>query len=326
MFLGSSLSKNSFFDAASFPYREVDSATFSLSRPKEVLRGGKKIVNGFRQSRRFFREFSPDLVVGFGSFYTLPVLLAAKAEKIPIVLYEQNAIPGKVNRLFSRFSLETWITFPDSRDYLKGEAREVIFPRLIREEGLDPWEYFGLKEGTTTLLIYGGSQGASRLNSLATEALSLFSSPFQVLHFTGKEEETVTYSAFYEKKGITACVRTFEFRIDLALSIADLAITRAGAGTIADLIESTTPAILLPFPFASENHQEANARFFVEKVGGGGLLVETGLTGGELFFAIDHLFKYRKEKQERILRVKEGRSLPHIHELLEELLQDEKRV
>lgn len=267
-----------------------------------MLKGSGKIARGVLQCRALVNEFSPDAVVGFGSFYTLPVLVAAKLQKIPIVLHEQNSIPGKVNRLFSPYARVTGLTFPESASHLKGPTRLVDFPlRSCGED--DPWRYFGLEPGRKTLLIFGGSQGAKRLNALFLEAVKELDD-VQVLHF-GVE------TTLYQELGIPHVVKPFEPKMHLALAIADLAITRAGAGTIAELNHTKTPAILVPFPYATDNHQEKNARAFV----GGEVYIEKELSAETLVHAI-RTFPFA-EKRARLEQQKTTN--PTLSSLIEEI-------
>ncbi len=305
------MNTNSFFDRACFNYEQINSATFSISNPLKLLRGSGHILKGVRQSQKIIRSFDPDIVVGFGSFYTLPLLVAAKLQNIPIVLHEQNAIPGKVNRLFSRFAHTTAITFPETANMLQGNARHVRFPIRPRLEDEDPWSYFGLEKGRLTLLVFGGSQGARRLNELFVEALPQLSG-FQVLHFTGN----FPVGDIYQKLGIPHCVKAFEPKIHLAMQIADLAVTRAGAGTIAELIEYETPAILIPFPFAAENHQEKNAMHFP----GGATYLESALTAEKLAKAI--LSFPIEEKKQDLQQYKKSCYHDSLTEVIKELITD----
>lgn len=278
-----------YFDQT-LPYREIDVATFSFFKPLQLFLGGIKIAGGVQQSRKILREFKPDLVVGFGSFYTLPLLVAAKLEKIPFLLHEQNALPGKVNRLFSRFAVQTAITFPNSKHYLKGKTTPVAFP-LRKNEGGGAWEYFGL-EKKPTLLVFGGSQGARILNEEIFK-LAPFLTQFQLLHFIGKQGEEVLFKKRYKELGISHVVKRFEKRFDLAMEVADFAICRGGASTIAELTKYELPAILIPFPYASEDHQVENSRYFVETIGGGKMLLESeiGALGKEIPLNLE---KYRQ--------------------------------
>lgn len=254
---------------------------------------GVKIIKGFTQSHTIFRQFRPDVVVGFGSFFTLPVLLAALLHKVPIILHEQNAIPGKVNRLFSRFAHTTAITFPESAHYLKGETVEVMFPlrEKSRRKEKSPFDYFGLNPNRRILLVFGGSNGATRLNDLFLGSVKNLSPSFQVLHFTGKQLEVEKAKDQYRALGISCCVKAFEPCMDLAMQIADLAVCRAGASTICELIKSETPAILVPFPYATENHQVKNGEHFVKKVGGGTLFLEANLKANQLAIIIKNFFE-----------------------------------
>lgn len=270
LFVAGGLNSSPYFDR-SYPYKEIDTATFRFSKPLQVMRGGLKVARGVGQSRRILKEFAPDLIVGFGSFYTLPMLVAAKLEKIPFLLHEQNAHPGKVNCLFSRFAQTTAITFPSSRKYLKGESIEVAFP-VRKSMGGSAWDYFGF-EKRPTLLVFGGSQGSRAINSQMVNSINAFKD-YQIIHFVGKHGDAKGMKKVYDKAGIVSCVKTFERRFDLALQIADFAICRAGASTIAELIKNTLPAILIPFPYASDDHQVENAAHFTNVVRGGVMLLE----------------------------------------------------
>jgi UDP-N-acetylglucosamine--N-acetylmuramyl-(pentapeptide) pyrophosphoryl-undecaprenol N-acetylglucosamine transferase len=282
LFAAGGLGCNRYFDRERFAFEELACATFSLSNPLQVLQGCGKIFKGVRQSQRVLRRFAPNLVVGFGSYFTLPLLVAAIIEKIPFILHEQNTIPGKVNRLFSPFAHATAITFPKTRQYLKGKALErtveVVFP--LREktssEKEESWKYFGLTSATPTLLVFGGSQGAAFLNSLFL-ATARYLPKIQVLHFTGDEKGALEAKKMYLALSIPACVKAFEPYMDRAMQIADFAITRAGAATIAELIEYELPALLIPYPFATDNHQEQNGAHFASLVKGGKMYKENEL-------------------------------------------------
>lgn len=273
LFVGGRLAGSPFFDQ-SFPFQEIPCATFSLRKPATVLAGCPKLWKGVRASRRILKAFQPDLVVGFGSFFSLPMLLAARLAGVPIALHEQNTVPGKVNTLFSRTAKVTGITFPKTADYLKGETLPVAFPvRSFPEK---------TRTDPPTLMIMGGSQGAQRLNTLALQALPLLRTPVHVCHYTGSEPLAKQARAVYTKCGLLHEVKPFEPRITEVYARASLALCRAGAGTIAELMASQTPALLVPFPYATHDHQTHNARFFVDTVGGGALIPENELTAQRL--------------------------------------------
>lgn len=321
LFIGGKLTQNQFFQKQRFPFEEIPCATFTFSRPKELLKGSGEVIRGIAKSRKILSRFSPDLVVGFGSYYSLPVMAAALTKRVPLLLHEQNAIPGKVNKLFSRFAKVTAITFPHSASLFNGKTQLVRFPCRKRSFDIDPWHYFGLDKRVKTLFVMGGSQGAQALNKLILWSVLKLDFSFQILHFTGNEEMAAEAKAYYSNRTIAHAVRAFETRVDLALAIADLAITRAGAGTISELIESEKPAILIPFPYATEDHQFENGRHFVEQVKGGEMYREEKLDS----FRLAEIIKAFLEKdleacRENIRSYKEKLQAKELVELILDLL------
>jgi UDP-N-acetylglucosamine--N-acetylmuramyl-(pentapeptide) pyrophosphoryl-undecaprenol N-acetylglucosamine transferase len=323
LFTAGGLGCNRYFDRKRFAFEEIECATFSFANPLQVLKGCGKIVEGVRQGRKILNRFAPDLVVGFGSFFTLPLLIAATLEKVPFILHEQNAIFGKVNRLFSPFAHTVAITFPGTREYLNKKARkravEVIFP--LREKTTstkeESWEYFGLTPSSPTLLVFGGSQGAARLNSLFLEAVASLPH-LQVLHFTGNEESAAEAKRRYRALGINACVKPFEPCMDRAMQIADFAITRAGAATLAELIEYELPALLIPYPFATGNHQEKNGSHFASQVKGGKMYKEKELEPALLANIISRQLSSLHEMKKNIADYKQQRQTRQLAELIED--------
>ncbi len=270
-FGGGRLGSNPFFNKLKFPFREISAASPFRSNPIEAL---FKLLVGVRESFSLCKEYQPDLVIGFGSFYSFPLLLAAKFKKIPYILVESNAHPGKVNRLFSSKALFSALQFNEAAKNLKGETRLVKMPfwnHLHQGAVLPPPEarkYFGLQPDLFTLLVFGGSQGASVIN----EAMLKIEGEFQVLHFCGKNQPPEVIAQSYEKRGIPSCVKPFEDQMHIAWRAADLVISRSGGATLAELLEYEVPGILIPWPGATEAHQKINASIFQEF--GGAILLE----------------------------------------------------
>lgn len=310
LFVGGGLSKNRYFARESFPFKEVSCGSLSLSKPLMALRNAARILKGIWQSYRIMKKFKPDLVVGFGSYYTLPALLAAKTCAIPIVLHEANRLPGKVNRLMSKYVALTGVFFPDTANRLKGKSLEVAIPlregyRLGSTSKEQAKTYFQLDPKNLTLLVFGGSQGAKAMNRLASEAIiKLNQSNLQVLHFTGDAESALCLQEEYTAHGIKATVKAFETRMDMAWQAADVVISRSGAGTIAEEIEFEVPGILIPFPYATDNHQESNADFMVDKVNGAVKCLEKELDASRLAKAILSVLNDRKQLKEAIRQYK----------------------
>ena len=180
---------------------------------------------GIWQSCQIIEQFQPDLVVGFGSFYSFPVLAAARWRKKSITLFLSDAIPGRVNRFFSKWAFFSAVQFSDAGKNLRGEIIEVKMP-MNEKKHVDPAvarDYFYLDPNRFTFLVFGGSQGSESINRLFVKsAENIDTSLFQVIHITGKTHSAEKLCRHYEKAGIRACVKAFEERMDLAWSAAEL--------------------------------------------------------------------------------------------------------
>jgi UDP-N-acetylglucosamine--N-acetylmuramyl-(pentapeptide) pyrophosphoryl-undecaprenol N-acetylglucosamine transferase len=277
MFVGGDLKTNRFFDHHEFLHKSVECGPVNIKNPLKLLKNIAKILKGMWQSRSIIKTFQPDVIIGFGSYYTFPTLLAAKLSKIPIILHEANSIPGKVNKLLSKHALTTGIYFPETASLLKGNTVEVGMPlrdgyRLGAVTKKCAKDYFFLSQNKITLLVFGGSQGAKRINELVSKAICQYfdgnKDMLQVLHFTGCTNSQNELENMYKENDIQACVKDYEKRMDYAWQAADLVISRSGASTIAEQMEFEVPGILIPYPYSSDAHQDKNAAFMTKTVGG----------------------------------------------------------
>ncbi len=229
-------------------------------------------------------------VVGMGGYASIPPVLAARSVRVPIVLHEQNAIPGLANRLLARIATAMALTFEDSRERLPGslrmevtglplrrEIRDLVADRrALAEEARRAWD---LAAERTTLLVTGGSQGALHVNRTIADAIPLLAarSDLQLVVLTGPAHEPVVAAA--ANREMDLIVRTVPFleRMELALAVADLAVARAGANTIHELAACGIPSILVPYPHATDDHQAANARE-LERAGAAEVYLDRELT------------------------------------------------
>ncbi|MES2345923.1 MAG: UDP-N-acetylglucosamine--N-acetylmuramyl-(pentapeptide) pyrophosphoryl-undecaprenol N-acetylglucosamine transferase [Chlamydiota bacterium] len=313
-FAGHGLSSNRYFNKEEFTYDDVSSAT---PYNKNVLKAAFEISKGLKKSLKIVRSFKPDIVVGFGSFHSFPVLLATLFFKVPVVVFEANSIPGKVNRFFSRFAYLSAVHFPEAGLKLFGKMREVAMPlwKGVRSTQERARDYFSLDVKKDTLLVFGGSQGALSINTLLFETAPHFAGEFQVIHFTGDKNSLEEMKRRYEELNISACVKEFEPRMDLAWQAATMAVCRSGAATLAELIEYEVPAILLPYPHAADDHQRKNAEC-MEKTGGAFCFRDT-----ESF--LDIFIRCKKENsimQQAIRAFKQGENKSSLSSLINEVL------
>ena len=178
LFAGAKLSENTYFDKTKFAYQDIISATPFRGGLLKALKSLAILFRGIRESIRFLNQQKPDVVVGFGSFHAFPVLCAAALKRIPIILFESNAIPGKVIRLFSKRALLTGIFFSEAQNHLKGKTVDVEIPKknihsrttMHQQEAR---RLFQLDPNRLTLLVFGGSQGAKNINQLVIDLVPL---------------------------------------------------------------------------------------------------------------------------------------------------------
>ncbi len=244
---------------------------------------GLKVISGlpgsFLQSVSLIKAFSPVFVLGVGGYASGPVCLAARMMGVPTAIHEQNAVPGLANRLLSRFVDCVFISFPESRPWLKGR-RHVLSGTPVREELFSGIPAKKPDSSRFTVLVVGGSQGAMAVNRAFAEALEILESEGRhphVIHQTG-ETDFARVQEDYRKRGIRAELHPFIRDMAAAYHRADLVVGRAGASTIFELAALGKPSVLIPYPFATHGHQEMNARCLVQ-AGAAEMIRQEELTG-----------------------------------------------
>jgi UDP-N-acetylglucosamine--N-acetylmuramyl-(pentapeptide) pyrophosphoryl-undecaprenol N-acetylglucosamine transferase len=213
----------------------------------------------------WLKSFRPHVVLGVGGYVSGPALLAARILRIPAALHEQNLIPGLTNRLASRFAKTVFVSFKETVKYFP-KNRVIFTGNPIRKNIIQSPNHQITKSPNFRLLVLGGSQGARCLNRLASSAIQvLWQSGFhvEIVHQTGKLDVS-DVEKFYKDASIPAKVNPFITDIGESYSWADLVICRAGAGTLAEITTLGKPSILIPYPSATDSHQEANARELTE--------------------------------------------------------------
>lgn len=227
------------------------------------LRGGLSILRSVGAARRILARFAPDTVVSVGGYAAMPAVLAARLRGCPLFLVEPNAIPGRVNRLTARFARCVFVGFESTRRHLPAGTESICVGVPLRsalEEAFAGRPTPRTPTRPLRLLVFGGSQGARQLNEHVPDALArLPRDAVEVFHQTG-EADRAGVEQRYRELGLTATVVAFEHDMPGRYRWADLAICRAGALTVAELALAGLPALLVPFPFAADDHQSANAR------------------------------------------------------------------
>jgi UDP-N-acetylglucosamine--N-acetylmuramyl-(pentapeptide) pyrophosphoryl-undecaprenol N-acetylglucosamine transferase len=226
------------------------------------------------ECRRELRAFGADLLLGTGGYTSGPAALAARSLGVPVVLQEQNTVPGRTNLLLGRLAQRIFIAFEPARSHFPAD-RVVLAGNPVRAEALGAGGEVG-RGPLLRVLVLGGSQGARGVNRLVTGALAALAAAGVAATFAHQsgEAERAAVAAAYASAGAPAEVAAFFERMGERYAAADLVIARAGAGTIAEIAANGRPAILVPYPHAARDHQRANARWLAER--GGALVLEEG--------------------------------------------------
>jgi len=263
-----------------------------------------KLVKSMFQAKKIVGDFKPDLLIGFGGYASVPVLLIAKMTGIPYMIHEQNAIPGLSNRLLAKGAKSICLSFASGNNGFNPDRVRVTGNPL--RQGLE-----SVKAGLPQpgkLLIFGGSLGAQAINKAVVEMLPLLKNweniP-QILHQTGEKDFQQVQQAYRDAEFDPAQVVPFIDDMATAYSDASLVVCRAGATTLAELTVCGRPAILIPFPFAAKDHQTANARV-LEDINAAVILPQDELSPERLAILLVDLLNDRQKLQ---FMAEQGRKL-----------------
>ena len=254
--------------------RSWDGPTFSTGARQLSAKNALANLFSVLRCRSAMKRERPDVLLAMGSYSSLPPVLAAAWLKIPVVLHEANAVPGKAIEFLSRFAKRTALTFPATANSLPGRAVAVTgLP--VRAEIATGAKLAEVPPDAACVFVTGGSQGAHRVNVLATQALVMVRDMLAqetpprklfVIHQTGEADEGAVMQA-YAAASLPSRVHAFEQDMAGAFASSDIVVARAGASTCFELAAAGKPACFIPLPTAVRNHQYYNAMHFVE--GGG---------------------------------------------------------
>lgn len=270
---------------AGWTLHRVQAAPLARRLSASTLRLPRVLMEATAQVARLIRERDVAVAAVFGGYVAVPLALAARRTRTPLVVHEQNAVPGVANRLAARWAHTVAVSYHRAEQALPG-PRVVFTGNPVRREmaGVDraalraqALAAFDLDPARRTLLVFGGSQGARRINDAVVGTAGLWSEPqaLQILHAAGSREHERVAAAWAEALGagraapLVRC-QAFIERMDLAYAAADVVLCRSGASTIAELSALGLPSVLVPYPHATADHQMANAR---ELEAAGGALV-----------------------------------------------------
>lgn len=280
---------------------------------------------GRNRCRQMIRDKKIDVVLGMGGFTSFAPLWAGRLEKCRTFIHESNAIPGKANKLNARYSDTVLCGLDACRQHFPKHAdvRTIGTPvrsvmRTTSKES--PHEFFKLAKDKKTLLIMGGSQGARGVNRVVGLALDEFEKlGIQVLHIAGPADYEEVRDVYAKHPMLPQHVAAFCHRMDLAYRIADLAVARAGASSLSELGLFGVPSLLVPYPFAAEDHQTRNAEIF-DKAGAARMIKESDINATVLTDAVRELLVTKPKKADAMRVAAKKLAVPNSAERIAKLL------
>ncbi len=245
----------------------------------------RRFVESLALCRSIYHKFNPHAVLGMGGFTSTAPVLAGRFRGIATFIHESNAVPGKANRWTARVVNAVMLGFKECAPFFPKTRTEVtgtpLRTELVRLDRADSRRKLGLREDLPTLLVMGGSQGASGINQALIKALPFLQGvPLQVIHLSGARDERLVADN-YRRENVPAYIGAFHHQMEEVYSAADLVVARAGAASLAEFAGFSLPGIVIPFPYAADDHQTRNAEIYA-RADAAILLKQSDLSGESL--------------------------------------------
>lgn len=286
-----------------YPLKFIEVAGFKRSLSLDTFRSAGKLFKGLYNAWNVIRSEKPDLVIGTGGYVCGPVVFMAALHNIPCCIQEQNAMPGVTNKILSRYVCKVFLGYKEAGKYFHGKAEleytgNPIRTEILQHTRIEAIKELGLDPEKKTILVSGGSRGARSINKAMLEVEMALSGrhDVQILHAAG-EANYDSYMDEVEKRGgleKNIVIKPYLHNMPVALAAADLAVFRSGAIGLAELMAKGIPSVLIPYPYATANHQEFNARA-VEAKGAAKVVLDKELTGEKILEIVEHLLVHEDE-------------------------------
>ncbi|OGR84295.1 MAG: undecaprenyldiphospho-muramoylpentapeptide beta-N-acetylglucosaminyltransferase [Elusimicrobia bacterium RIFCSPLOWO2_01_FULL_54_10] len=264
-------------------------------------------LKGFMQCLKIVKDYKPDLTAAFGGYASVPAVLASYLRGVPVLVHEQNSVPGLANKICALFAKKVAVSFEETLEDFSGKGTWIGNPvreDIFKGNKTSARQALGLDPQKTTVLIFGGSAGAKAINKAVESSLKTLArvaSTIQFIHQAGNSEETTRLDSNYRQSGFQAVVRDYFQAMGDCYHASDLVIARSGAGTIFELIAVKKPAILIPYPHSAGGHQIKNAQV-LERAGCAKLVMESPELSNQLTGFIQNL----TENPQNLARMQES--------------------
>jgi len=255
------------------PFMPFVASGFKRSHPTTLFTGVARIANSRGKAKKWFAEIKPDCVIAFGGYACLPCGMAATACGVPLVIHEQNSVMGWANKFLSSHAACVCLTYEHAARDVADASKVVLTgnpvrPEVVEAKREDGRKLLGVPEDATLLLVTGGSLGARHLNQAlcGLKDQLLARENLYIAHVTGKGEyeSVVEALALTDEEARRYLVFDYQDEMGLCMAAADAIVSRAGASSLAEIAARALPALLVPFPYAAEDHQTTNAQSYVD--------------------------------------------------------------
>lgn len=284
--------ENDLVPKAGYKLKRIEAYGFSKKISLDNIKKMYKTFKGYSEAEKIIKEFKPDIVIGMGGYICGAVITAAKKSNIPIILHESNSYPGKAIKFLAKKADAVLVSFEDAKKRIK-KCKNVIYTgtpvqikkqNFSKEKKLQIMNELNLEKEKPIILIFGGSQGAKKINEAIIEILkNNLNENYQIIWATGQKQYDIIKNELkkydininYPKN---ARILPYIYNMEEVENISDIIVARSGAMTIAEISNVGKPSILVPLPNVSNDHQMYNAKV-LEKVGGGEIIKDDELNG-----------------------------------------------
>lgn len=305
MFIGTTRGlENDLVPRAGYELKTIEAYGLNRKISAQNIKNMFRTLKGLKEAKTIVKEFNPDIVIGTGGFICGPVLMAAKKYKIPTILHESNAFPGVAVKLLSKKVDTILLGFEDAKKRLPkaknivvtGTPTKIKKVELSEEQKEKMIKELGLDKNLPIVLVFGGSQGAKSINSTLIDIIKNKSNTnYQIVWASGPKQYNVIKDNLKELKINIDKIKNIKvipyiYNMEEMMNLADIIISRSGAMTITEIAITGKPAIFIPFPFATENHQEYNARVLVNE-GAANIILDKDLNAESLTSTLNEMLK-----------------------------------
>ena len=303
--------ENDLVPRAGYELKTIDAYGLSKKLTIDNIKKLYKTYKGLGQAEKIIKEFKPDIVIGTGGYICGAVITEAHKNKIPTMLHESNAFPGKAVKMLAKKVDTILVSFDETKSKIKNAKNVVCTGTPVKiekkEYGINQkneiLSKLGLNSIKPIILVYGGSQGAQKINEAILEIIDeKLNKNYQIIWATGPKQYDIIKEKLEDKNININMIENIKilpyiYNMEEIMNISDIIVARSGAMTITEIAKIGKPAIFIPFPFATENHQEYNAKV-LEKVGAARIILDKDLNAQSLSNTIEEMLKDKNKLEQ----------------------------